>query len=224
MNTEEQTTENKGIESFVQFFEKHKNNAIAAGVALIILAGGIYYYNDVYTPQQEMDAADSFFMAERYFGLDSLDKALMGDGIHLGMIDIADEFGSTKIGNQASYYAGRILLEKGKFEEALDYLSNVSMDDQIMAAQVVTLQGDCYSEMENYLKAGKTYMSAANKRDNQLTTPYALLKAGAAYEQAGSFDNAIDAYTEIEESYPNSRQAELVEALVARSKAKQASQ
>jgi TolA-binding protein len=67
-------------------------------------------------------------------------------------------------------------------------------------------------------------MSAANKRDNQLTTPYALLKAGAAYEQAGSFDNAIDAYTEIEESYPNSRQAELVKALVARAKAKQASQ
>ena len=224
MNTEEQTTENKGIESFVQFFEKHKNNAIAAGVALIILAGGIYYYNDVYTPQQEMDAADSFFMAERYFGLDSLDKALMGDGIHLGMIDIADEFGSTKIGNQASYYAGRILLEKGKFEEALDYLSNVSMDDQIMAAQVITLQGDCYSEMKNYVKAGKTYMSAANKRDNQLTTPYALLKAGAAYEQAGSFDNAIDAYTEIEESYPNSRQAELVKALIARAKAKQVSQ
>ena len=224
MNTEEQTTENQGIESFIQFFEKHKNNAIGVGIALIVLAGGIYYYNDVYTPQQEMEAADSFFMAERYFGLDSLDKALMGDGVHLGMIDIADEFGSTKIGNQASYYAGRILLEQGKFEEALGYLSDVSMDDQIMAAQVITLQGDCYSEMENYKKAGKTYMAAANKRDNQLTTPYALLKAGAAFEQAGSFDDAVDAYQEIEESYPNSRQAEFVKALIARAEAKQASQ
>jgi TolA-binding protein len=148
----------------------------------------------------------------------------MGDGVHLGMIDIADEFGSTKIGNQASYYAGRILLEQGKFEDALGYLSDVSMDDQIMAAQVITLQGDCYSEMENYKKAGKTYMAAANKRDNQLTTPYALLKAGAAFEQAGSFDDAVDAYQEIEESYPNSRQAEFVKALIARAEAKQASQ
>ena len=224
MNTEEQTTENQGIESFVQFFEKHKNNAIAIGIALIVLAGGIYYHNDVYTPQQEMEAADSFFMAERYFGLDSLDKALMGDGVHLGMIDIADEFGSTKIGNQASYYAGRILLEQGKFEESLGYLSDVSMDDQIMAAQVITLQGDCYSEMENYEKAGKTYMAAANKRDNQLTSPYALLKAGAAFEQAGSFDDAVDAYQEIEKSYPKSRQAELVKAFIARAEAKQASQ
>ena len=224
MNTEEQTTENQGIESFIQFFEKHKNNAIAVGIALIVLAGGIYYYNDVYTHQQEMEAADSFYMAERYFGLDSLDKALMGDGVHLVMIDIADEFGSTNIGNQASYYAGRILLEQGNFEEALGYLSDVSMDDQIMAAQVITMQGDCYSEMENYEKAGKTYMAAANKRDNQLTTPYALLKAGAAFEQAGSFDDAVDAYQEIEESYPNSRQAELVKALIARAEAKQASQ
>ena len=177
MNTEEQTTENQGIESLIQFFEKHKKNAITAGIAMIVLAGAIYYYNDVYAPEQEMEAADSFFMAERYFGMDSLDKALMGDGVNLGMIDIADEFGSTKIGNQASYYAGRILLEQGKYEEALDYLNNVSMDDEIMAAQVITLKGDCYSEMEDYEKAGKTYMSAANKRDNELTTPYALLKA-----------------------------------------------
>jgi TolA-binding protein len=146
----------------------------------------------------------------------------MGDGVNLGMIDIADEFGSTKIGNQASYYAGRILLEQGKYEEALDYLNNVSLDDKIMAAQVITLRGDCYSEMEDYEKAGKTYMSAANKRDNELTTPYALLKAGAAFEEAGSYDDAIDAYAEIEESYPDSRQAELVKALVARAKAKQA--
>ena len=36
MNTEEQTTENQGIESFIQFFEKHKNNAIAFGIALIV--------------------------------------------------------------------------------------------------------------------------------------------------------------------------------------------
>ena len=93
MNTEEQTTENQGIESLIQFFEKHKKNAITAGIAMIVLAGVIYYYNDVYSPEQEMEAADSFFMAERYFGMDSLDKALMGDGVKLGMIDIADEFG-----------------------------------------------------------------------------------------------------------------------------------
>ena len=222
MNTEEQTTENKGIESLIQFFEKHKKNAITAGIAMIILACAIYYYNDVYAPEKEMEAADSFFMAERYFGLDSMDKALMGDGVHLGMIDIADEFGSTKIGNQASYYAGRILLDQGKFEEALDYLNAVSMDDEIMAAQLITLRGDCYSEMEDYEKAGKTYMNAASKRDNELTAPYALMKAGAAFEEAGSYNAAAEAYQEIEESYPNSRQAELVKALVARVKAKQA--
>ncbi|MBL6730539.1 MAG: tetratricopeptide repeat protein [Bacteroidia bacterium] len=222
MNTEEQTTENKGIESLIQFFEKHKKNAITAGIAMIVLAGAIYYYNDVYAPEKEMEAADSFFMAERYFGLDSMDKALMGDGVHLGMIDIADEFGSTKVGNQASYYAGRILLDQGKFEDALDYLNAASMDDEIMAAQVITLRGDCYSEMEDYEKAGKTYMNAASKRDNELTAPYALMKAGAAFEEAGSYNAAADAYGEIEESYPNSRQAELVKALVARVKAKQA--
>jgi len=220
MNTEEQSTENKGIDSLIHFFETQKQNAIIAGVTLILLAGGIYYYNDIYKPQQEIDAADNFFMAERYFALDSLDKSLMGDGIHLGMIDIADEFGATEVGKQASYYAGRILLEQGKYDEALGYLKAVSMNDEIMAAQVITLQGDCYAELEDFQKAGDTYMKAARKRDNGITAPYALMKAGIVYEEAGEYDDAIDAYTEIQDNYPNSTQAELIAARIARARAR----
>ena len=221
MNTEEQTPENKGIEAFLHFFEKNKNNVILVGIALIIAAGGIYYYNNSYKPELESEAADNFFMAERYFSLDSLDKALMGDGIHLGMIDIADEYGSTKIGEQASFYAGRIFLQQGKFEEALNYFENVSFDDEIIAAQVITLQGVCYSEMKDYKKAGELYIKAAQKRDNLLTTPYALNKAGLAFEEAGDFESAIRAYDQLILDYPQSEEAQYAPARIARNKTKQ---
>ena len=220
MSTEEQSIENKGIQSISAFLDKNKNNVLIAGIALILIAGGIYYYKNSYIPSLETEANESLFMAERYVNQDSLDKALNGDGLNLGMKDIADEFGSTSAGNRASFYVGKILLEKGQFEEALGYLSNVTMNDEIMAAQVTTLKGDCHLEMEQFEKAGDTYMKAANMRDNNLTTPYALLKAGIAYEEASKFNDAKSAYEKIQTNYSDSRSADRVEARIARVEAK----
>jgi predicted negative regulator of RcsB-dependent stress response len=220
MSTEEQSAENQSIQSISAFLETNKNNVMIAGIALILLAGGIYYYTNSYAPAMETDASESLYMAERYVGQDSMDKALNGDGLNLGMKDIADDFGSTSAGNRAAYYAGTILLKKGEFQEALDYLDDVTMDDEIMAAQVTTLKGDCYSEMEQYEKAGDMYMKAANMRDNMITTPYALIKAGIAYEEAGAFDDAKSAYEELQSNYTDSRFANKVETRIARVEAK----
>ncbi|MGB1039068.1 MAG: tetratricopeptide repeat protein [Bacteroidia bacterium] len=223
MSTEEQFEGNQSVESINQFYENNKNNIFIAGIALIILAAGIYYYSNVYKPQMEEDASSSFFMAERYYSIDSLNKALNGDGIALGMLDIADEFGSTKTGNQAKYYAGRILLEQGKYEEALDYLKDASIDDEFLSAQIITLQGDCKSELEQYEDAGDTYMKAANHRNNLLTTPYALQKAGLAYEEAKSYNDALEAYERLQEEYSETQFARNIEARIGRVKAKIAS-
>ncbi len=224
MSTEEQEGKAKGIDSLNNFYESNKKNINIAAIAVIILMAGVWYYFKQYKPGIERDAKDSFFMAERYYGQDSLNKALIGDGINLGMMDIADEFGSTKTGQQATYYAGRILLQQGKFQEALDYLSDVSMSDEIMAAQVISLQGDCYSELGNYSEAGDRYMYAADKRDNAFSRPIALKKAGEAFEEAAEFDDALDAYKALREEYSETPQAQNIEGKIARVSAKMLSQ
>lgn len=222
MSTEEQLGNIKGIDSLREFYDTNKKNINIAGIAAILLLAGVYYYFRVYKPGVETDAKDSFFMAERYFTQDSLDLALNGDGMNLGMMAVADEYGSTKTGNLAAYYSGVILLKQGKFQEALDYFEDVSMDDEIMAAQVLTLQGDCYSELGDFNAAGKKYRKAANARDNEMTTPYALKKAGQAYEEAGEFDDALDAYTDLFEDYNKIAIEQNIEAYIARVKAKKA--
>mgnify|MGYP001588780708 FL=1 len=223
MSTEEQIQGVQSVDNITEFYEKNKNNIMIAGIVLIVLAAGIYYYGNVYKPKMEEDAAESLFMAERYFTEDSLDLALNGDGTYLGVRDVADEFSGTKAGNQASYYAGRILLDKGQYEEALDYFSDVSMDDEFMAAQVIVLQGDCYSELEQYENAGDKYMSAASKRTNILTTPHALYKAGLAYEKAENYSDALDALNELKEDYSDSQYATSADARIGRVKAKMSS-
>ncbi|MDB9883410.1 tetratricopeptide repeat protein, partial [Bacteroidia bacterium] len=116
----------------------------------------------------------------------------------------------------------RILLEQGKYDEALDYLKDSDMDDEFMGAQLITLQGDCLSELDKYSEAADKYMKAANARENRLTTPYALQKAGLAYEEAGGYSESIEAYTRLSEKYSDTRFAEDVEVRIGRVKAKMA--
>jgi tetratricopeptide (TPR) repeat protein len=224
MSTEEQSVENKGINSISDFYDNNKNNITIAGIALIIIAAGIWYYGNQYKPSVERDANESSFMAMRYAQNDSLSKALNGDGTNLSLKEVADEFGSTPSGNQATYLAGRALMAEGKFDEALEYLGDASFDDEILAAMVIALKGDCHSELGEYSKAGDVYMKAANTRTNEMTTPYALLKAGIAYEEAGDLSDALSAYKKLSEDYPNTRQASSsnVEAKMARVEAKMA--
>jgi tetratricopeptide (TPR) repeat protein len=220
MSTEDQNIDFKGLETITQFYDKNKKNVTIAGIALIVLAAGIWYYKSIYKPGLEEEANENFFMAERYFTSDSIDLALKGNGTNMGMIELADEYSGTKVGEMAAYYAGRGLLKQGKFEEALDYFEGVSMEDEIMAAQVTILEGDCLSELEKYDDAADVYMKASKKRENDLTTPYALLKAGMAYEEAKEYSEAYDAYETIFEKYSLSKQAANIEIRMARAKAK----
>ncbi len=66
-------------------------------------------------------------------------------------------------------------------------------------------------------------MKAANSRENDLTTPYALAKAGIAYEEAKNYEDALDAYEKLSADYKNTPSAVQVEARIGRVKAKMAS-
>jgi tetratricopeptide (TPR) repeat protein len=222
MSTEEQLSQIKGVDSLKNFYDTNKKNINIAAIAAILVMAGVWYYVREYKPAVEVDANNSFFMAERYYQMDSFNYALNGDGINPGMLDIADEFGSTKVGDLALYYAGRIYLNQGKYNEAIDYLSDASLSDEIMNAQVITLIGDCYSELGDFSKAGDKYMKAANARDNELTTPYALKKAGEAYEEAGEFSDALTALNKLKDDFPTARESQSVDARIARVEAKKA--
>lgn len=220
MSTEENKTQSSGVESLQKIYDSNKKNINLAMIVLVAIAAGAWYYVRMYKPGLEKDAQESFFMAERYFQMDSLSLALNGDGINSGMIDLADEYGSTKVGSLAAYYAARIYMKQGDFESALDYLNDVSFSDEIMSAQIVTLKGDCQSELGDYSAAADHYMDAASKRDNGVSTPYALRKAGEAYEEAGEYSDALEAYSQIQEDYPTARDARSIDVMIARVEAK----
>lgn len=202
--------------SFDRFVDQNQRALLIAGAALILLAAGVWYYKMKYQPKQEAAANDAIFMAERYFGQDSLDLALNGDGNFSGMLDIAEEYSGTKAGTRAHYYAGVIMMRQKKYDEAIDHLKKVSFDDEMVGPLTLCLIGDCYVELKQLEEAGEYYLKGANAKINDFTTPYAHQKATRVYTELKEWDKVLKSLQIIKKDYSETRFAENVDKLIAR--------
>jgi tetratricopeptide (TPR) repeat protein len=201
-----------------QFFEKNKNLIFYVLLGIIVIVGGIYAYKKLIIGPKELEAQSQMFYAEQYFEKDSLKLAMNGDGTNPGFIQIVDEFSSTKSGNLAKYYLGICYLKTGEFQQAIDNLEDFSSDDHIIGPMAIGATGDAYLELGNTQKAIDNYLKAAEKKNNDFTTPMFLQKAGWAYEILGQYDKAIEVYEKIQKEHFKSFEAREIEKYIARAK------
>lgn len=202
-----------------EFFQKNKKIFSYLLVGLAVAGAGLAYY--FYSQgEKNKEAQEAMFQAVYYFEADSLDKALKGDGKDLGLIDIADEFGSTKAGNLAKFYAGAALLNKGKFDDALTYLKDFSADDALVQARAYSLAGDAYMELKDAEGAMEYYKKASGYLPNEYFTPRYLMKLGMACEVKGDYVAAAEAYERIINDYPRCTEVTDAKKLKAKAQAK----
>jgi len=213
------STQISGTGSFVQ--ENTKSLAVIGGaiVALLLLYIG---YQKFYLAPRAEKAANEMFKAEEYLAVDSLtDRAIAGDGSYPGFEKIAEEYSSTKSANIANAYLGGLYLQKGEFQKAADALGNYSSTGSpVIDPLVLGMLGDAYSELKDYGKAKTYYKKASDKAKNSFTTPLFLKKLGLVYEEQKEFKNALDAYKSIKKDYPESYEASLIDAYIARAEAR----
>lgn len=108
-----------------------------------------------------------------------------------------------KSGNRAAAEAGIRLYRDGKYEEAIKYLDDASLDDNIAAAGVYTLKGDCYVNLEQYDQAIKCYNKAISKADeNPEIVPFVLIKEANIYRAQKNFAAEVKCYKTIIDEYP----------------------
>jgi tetratricopeptide (TPR) repeat protein len=156
------------------------------------------------------------FMAEKYFEMDSITKALNGDGNYLGFLAIIDQYKFTKSANLSHYYAGICYLKKGEFQTAIDQLNKFSASDELVGPMAIGAIGDAYMELNNTDKAIEYYLKAADKRKNDLTSPMFLMKAGMAYEIEGKNDLALKTYTRIKTEFARTNEGREVDKYIAK--------
>ncbi|MFO7755756.1 MAG: tetratricopeptide repeat protein [Bacteroidales bacterium] len=211
----------EGVEETLTKTEQFLENnwkAITYGLAVVaVVVGVVWIYNKRLDSLTE-EALSQMYVAENYFAADSMDLALYGDGNYLGFIDIADEYGSTRPGNLAKYYAGVSFLWLGQFEDAIDYLKDFKKRDESVSPVAIGCIGDAYVELGDTGRGIEHYLRAANYSENTFYNPLYLLKAGQLHELEGRYDEALEIYQRIKDEYPESSEGDDIDKYIARVK------
>jgi len=203
------------------FLEANQTKIIGVVAAVVVVIGGYLGYKNFIQGPNEAKAADALWMAQEKFEQDSFQVALENPGGgHPGLINIINDYGGTKAGNLARYYAGVAYLNVGQFDEAIKYLEAYHPHGTMAAALKHGSLGDAYSEKNEMDKALGHYEKAAHAKSNDFLAPYYMKKLALAYETQGQIDKAIALYKEIKVTYPNSNEALSIDKYIARAEGK----
>jgi len=203
-----------------QFLESNQKMISIVIGAIIVVAAGYLGLNKFYLEPHQKEAQDQMFRAQNYFEKDSFNLALNGDGSNPGFLDIISDFGSTKAGKLANYYAGISYLHMGQFDKAIDHLKKFSTNDVLLGPISIGAQGDAQLELGKTELALELYTKAYKMNDNTLTTPIYLLKAGELLESSSKSDEALKLYEMIKEKFPESNEGRSIDKYIARAKSK----
>ncbi len=201
------------------YIEQNKKSLMIIAVVIVGLVGGYFAYKYWYVAGEETKARSEMFKAEDYFGKDSLDKAMNGDGVALGFIQIADEFSITPSGNLAEYYLGICYLKKGQYQEAIEHLKEFDSSDQIVGPQATGAIGDANMELGKPDEAIIFYLKAAEQNTNNFTTPIFLKKAAMANEDKANYVDAVKLYERIQNEFAETTEGKEMEKYISRAKA-----
>lgn len=188
------------------FIEDHSKAITIVVAAVIVVVLAIFGFKKFVMEPREANADQAIYHAEQLFEKDDFATALNGDGNIDGFLNIINEYGGTKSGNLARYYAGICYLNMGDFNNAIKFLSEYKGKDQFVKPLATGAMGDAYMELDNAAEAAKCYEKAAKDTKNIITSPMFLTKAAYAYEMVENYKKALEMYNIIKDEYPTSNE------------------
>lgn len=207
INLTEQTenTTSTGF-SFEQYLESNKKQVLtAAGIAAVLVLGVVYFFFG-YLPQQNQEAQKMMFKAESAFAKDSFQLALNGNVSQKGFKQIAADFGMTRAGKLANYYAGLCCLQLKKWDDAVNHLNDFSTNDPLLKAVSLSALGDAYMEKGDKDKGVSYYEKAASSTNSDEMKPFFLQKAALAHMYLNHKEDAVSLFKQLKTDYPRSNE------------------
>ena len=208
---------NDVVERAKDFWTKFSKPISYIGTAVIILAVGYYAYKTMVLKPKEEKGNAEIAIAQDYFAMDSLDKALNGDGQHPGFLKVMDRYSGTDAANLSHYYAGAIYLRKQDFPNAIKQLEQFSSKATQVQSTAYRMLGDAYMDSGKKSDGAEYYKKAGtlNEKD-AFTSSEDLFLAAMAYETLGKNTEAIDLYNTVKEKYPTTDKGMIVDKYLAR--------
>lgn len=191
------------------FWTKYGKLTTIISVAVILLAGGWYVYQNFVKKPKEAKAVEALFKAEEYYRMDSVSKALNGDGQHWGFLKVIDKYGGTKAGNMASFYAGSCYIKLNENEKAIKYLKKFSSSSKPAQARAYKLMADAYADLGKNKEALDYYKKAGHhfEKEEAFSAECLFNAAYLAQKVLNDTKTATDLYKEIKEKFPKSQQS-----------------
>jgi len=199
---------------------------VIIGVVAVVVLGFLGYKEYIAKPAQS-EAMNDMFQAQKYYGeavngtaKDSLfNLALNGGEGKYGMLDIISEYSGTPAANLASYYAGMAYLNLKDYKNAVTHLNNFSSEDEILAPMAKGGIGDAFVQLNQLDDALDYYSQAAEMRNNELTTPMYLYKAGVIALDLGQANKALGYFNKIKDNYASSTEASNIDVFIGKAQA-----
>ena len=167
---------------------------LSLGAAAIVALIFIYIYG---VRRPAINAGD--------YAIGQADAQLMqgNDSIALAQyMQVADEHGYDA-GNRARLNAAILLYKDKKYKEALDYLADYDVKDEVIGAAAQSLEGDCNVNLKNYDAALSCFDAAIKtSNDNPAYTPYFMMKKATVLEALKKYSEAAAVYGDIMAKYP----------------------
>lgn len=189
------------------FWSLYKKPILAFLIGLLVGIGGYLAYKAFVQKPNEQKAAESIFKAQQYYSVDSFSLALNGDGINPGLLKIINNYGGTKAGNLARFYAGSSFLHLGDNAKAAQHLKEFSTDSKMIQARAYKLLADAYAGQGKNGDALDNYKKAAHhfEEDEQNASDYLFMAGYFAARVANNKSEAINLFKELKEKYPRTQ-------------------
>jgi tetratricopeptide (TPR) repeat protein len=203
-----------------KFVRENQKSLIFIAGAIVAMVIIYFAYQKMYLAPREEKAASQMYVAQDAWAKKDWDKALKGDAGYPGFEKIINDYSNTKAANLAYFYAGIAYLNKGDYKKAIDDLTNYRGSDIMVAAEALGGTGDAYVELKDYDIASTFFKKAADKASNKFLSPFYLKKLGLVYEEQKDYKSADETYKKIKSDYPESNEAQSMDAYIARVEAK----
>lgn len=192
------------------------NWKLYAGMAVVVTAiiGGMYYYMSS-AEEANQTAALELSRIRPVFEAGEFEAALTADTVSpvgqdkvLGLLEIADQYGSTDAGKVAALMAGNCLVNLGRYDEARSQFETAQSSASTVI-EVGALQGlaACAEAAGDLGGAAELYEQAAKRGVKSGLEAPCYFKAGLCYERSGNTERAAELYRTVAKQYESSEVA-----------------
>jgi predicted negative regulator of RcsB-dependent stress response len=205
------------LETGYEFLTTHKNTIWQVAVVVLVVAGAVFAWR-YYTGQQSAKASTAYAEAVRIYDAPvqgSTQTPMPGEKTYASdtvkyeaaqkaLGKVAMEYGGTRYGQMARYYAAVSLEHLDRYSDAVKWLEPMTHrgDAQFQALAKFEL-AHVYEKMGKSQQALALYQQLLKKPSVFVPKPVVLLALGDHYQAAKNTSEAVKYYEQIKSEYPN---------------------